>query len=120
MPLGHALLAVNSAQTGATPGLSGDFGSKLVFLAVETELKSTTKPNWTKEMIGRILSPRELLPDFTCQSLTRLLLSCRVVDGLCYNELGRLGQVFVSPEFRFALCKAKGQKCYGIFHLNGK
>lgn len=108
MPLGHALLAVNSAQTGATPGLSGDFGPKLVFLAVETELKSTTKPNWTKEMDRRILSPNELLPDFACQFLTRLLLSCCVVDELCYNELGRVGQVFVSPEFRFALCKAKG------------
>lgn len=89
-----------------SPGLSGDFGSKLVFLAVETKLKSTA--NWTKEMVGRILSPNELLPDFASQFFTRLLLSCCVVDGLCYNELGRVGQVFVSPEFRCALCKAKG------------
>ena len=90
-----------------SPGLSGDFGSKLVFLALVTELESTTKPNWTKEMVGRSLSPNEL-PDFACQFLTRLRLSCCVVDGLCYNELGRVGQLFVSSEFRFALCKAKG------------
>ena len=109
MPLGHALLAVNSAQTGGITSFTWRCWLKVNVFSTGDRVEINNEANWTKEMIGRILSRNEMLPDFACRFLTRLLLSCRVVDALCYNELGRRGhQVFVSPKFRFALCKAKG------------
>ena len=116
MPLGHALLAVNSAQTGAITRSKWRFWLKVgVFSSGDrVEINNEAKLD---ERNGQ--APNELIPGFACQSLTRLLLSCCVVDGLCYNELGRVGQVLGRPEFRCALCK-KGKKCYGIFYLNGK
>ena len=108
MPLGHALLAVNPAQTGSITRFRWRFWLKVGVFSSGGRVEINNEAKLDERNGQSNLSPNELLPDFACQFLTRLRLSCCVVDGLCYNELGRVGQVFVSPEFRFALCKAKG------------
>ena len=110
MPLGHALLAVNSTQTGGITSFTWRCWLKVGVFSTEDRVEINNEANWTKEMVGRILSRNEMLPDFACRFLTRLLLSCRVVDGLCYNELDRRGiRCSLARSFDLLLVRLKGK-----------
>ena len=52
-----------------------------------TQLKSTTKRNWTKEIVGRTLSQRNA--SRVCLSISDTFAFVFVLDGLCDNELSQ-------------------------------